>query len=181
MENRIFLLYGFWFQSQLRKVLFGESYWKIATEKRRSVFFLDVPFTGKMMQMLDWAAVWSIGMAPMGSMVPKKDERASFQKVSGSEERSDELRRRIIVALALFFNYHPRHLPYYSLRLSKDFHEAFYKYKEKKFKAKQGKNKDGTVAETLAAKTHTRLIKIFSKIGEMMLVAKRRAFVDSTF
>ena len=24
MENRIFLLYGFWFQSQLRKMLFGE-------------------------------------------------------------------------------------------------------------------------------------------------------------
>ena len=58
MENRIFLLYGFWFQSQLRKVLFGEDYWKKATEKRRTVFFLDLPFTETMMKMMDWSAVW---------------------------------------------------------------------------------------------------------------------------
>ena len=64
-------------------------------------------------------------MAPKGSMVPKKEERANFQK---------------------------------------DFNGAFYSYKEKKFKQKQEKNKDNTVAETLAAKTHTRLIKIFSRI-----------------
>lgn len=67
----------------------------------------------------------SIGMVPKDAMVPKKNDRATFQK---------------------------------------DFHEAFYSYKEKKFKAKQDKKKDTTVASTLAAKTHTRLIKIFSRI-----------------
>ncbi|GMH56147.1 hypothetical protein TrST_g3042 [Triparma strigata] len=125
LENRIFLLYGFWFQSQLRKTLFGEDYWKVATEARRNMYFLDVPFTEKMMQLLDAPAVYSIGMVPKDAMVPKKNDRATFQK---------------------------------------DFHEAFYSYKEKKFKAKQDKKKDTTVASTLAAKTHTRLIKIFSRI-----------------
>jgi hypothetical protein len=58
LENRIFLLYGFWFQSQLRKTLFGEDYWKVATEARRNMYFLDVPFTEKMMQLLDAPAVY---------------------------------------------------------------------------------------------------------------------------
>ncbi|GMH71402.1 hypothetical protein TL16_g05639 [Triparma laevis f. inornata] len=125
MENRIFLLYGFWFQSQLRKMLFGEQYWKAATEARRSIYFLDVAFTQTMMQMLDGPAVHSIGMARKDAIPVKKGEKLTFQK---------------------------------------DFNEAFYAYKEKKFKAKQDKKKDTTVASTLAAKTHTRLIKIFSRI-----------------
>lgn len=78
-ENSIFLLYGFWFQSQLRKALFGEDYWRKATESRTHQFVLDKDFLHKMMQMLDWPAVWAIGMIPENSVAPSKDDRATFK------------------------------------------------------------------------------------------------------
>ncbi len=123
LENRIFLLYGYFFQSQLRKILFEEHYWKEATLSRRAMFKIDRDFDDKMMQMMDWTAVWGIGMALPGSLPPK--DKISFKD---------------------------------------DFNAAWYKGREKKFLQKKKKDKVNKVTVTLAAKTHARLIKIFSKI-----------------
>jgi len=121
--NKVFLLYGFFWQCQLRKCLFGETYWREATERRLHLFTMDQPFQEEMMSLLDWNAVCSIGLAPKGSMHARG--KVDFRT---------------------------------------EFNEAWFQAKETRFISKQKVEKREDVSLTLAAKTHSRMIKIFGRI-----------------
>jgi len=77
--NDTMLMYGFWLQSQLRKVAFGEEYWRKATETRPNAYKLDVSFLYKLMGDMTWDQIWAMGFAPEDSMVPRKDDCPKFQ------------------------------------------------------------------------------------------------------
>ena len=77
--NRVFLLYGFWFQSQLRKCVMGADYWLHHTEMRRRMFKYDRVFENEMMGMLDNDATVGIGMHAMTSAPLSKGVKIDFR------------------------------------------------------------------------------------------------------
>jgi Ca2+-binding EF-hand superfamily protein len=134
LKYKIFLLYGFYFQSQIRKCLFGETYWRDATESRRMMYTLDQPFQEEMMGLLDWQAVVNIGMAPKGAYID-----------SDTVKKPD---------------------------FKKDFYDAWFHAKEARFLEKQKADTRADVSVALAAKTHSRMVKIFGRIvPDMMTLA----------
>ena len=74
LNNRSLLCVGYFYQSLLRKMAFGENYWKAITVGRKNMYYIDQPFDENMMQRLDFKQVVALGMAPPGSMIKKEDK-----------------------------------------------------------------------------------------------------------